>query len=285
VVANQIEARADSSDAAQAEVSSLIVARADSSDAALAVVATLIEARADSSDAALEAAANEIEARADSSDAALEVVDGTTLAILGILDIALEPLAKNAGCDGLDQDHDDHADNCSEDLFPPEIALLPSSGADRHERTGTGEFRFPSKIFKSNEEAVRYLDSATKVTDDCAPSAQLAKAIELVGGTCQDTKFRVTPQHNCKDSLSKDAYDTKSGTAQDFLLNVDDTAPKVTCRFDNAVGMSLTDGDKTLFIEEDDAWFVTELFIEVLVSICIRVTTCRSRCPVSVCVF
>jgi hypothetical protein len=150
--------------------------------------------------------------------------------------------AKFAGCDGIDQDFDEdsednEADNCEEDNFPPEIVLLdpfpvvdPVSGVFRLEKTF------------SQDEAMAYLKSATQVIDDCSRPELLSSEIKLVGGSCLDTEFEITPiQEKCPNSALPSFL---RGGATRVILDVDDEAPLASCGFRQTVLESSSKGSK-----------------------------------------
>jgi hypothetical protein len=149
-----------------------------------------------------------------------------------------DPEAKNAGCDGIDQDFvngslTNMADNCEEDNYPPELVLLerlPVVNVDPADdifllKNYDDVFRL-EKSFSRNE-AIAYLNSATQVADDCSKPGLLTRNVEVVRLSCSDSEFKVTPiQEKCPGTFL-------SGTPINFILDVDEVAPVVSCGFTN----------------------------------------------------
>jgi hypothetical protein len=150
--------------------------------------------------------------------------------------------AKFAGCDGIDQDFDEDsddnkADNCEEDNFPPEIVLLDPLPVVNP----MSEFFRLEKTF-SKEEAISYLKNAFQVIDDCSRPALLSSEVKLVGGSCLDTEFEITPiQEKCPDSALPSFL---RGGATRVILDVDDEAPLAFCGFRQTVLESSSKGSK-----------------------------------------
>jgi hypothetical protein len=132
-----------------------------------------------------------------------------------------------------------------QDNSPPEI-ILPLY-VDSIERVPISNDRSEDKIrvvvgrsFKTVEEAISYLDSVIAVTDDCAPSSDLDLDIAyVVGTTCENAEFQVTPTH---DTGCEIVY----GTTTSFIVTVDGTEPIVSCELDSTDIAVANDGLRRL---------------------------------------
>jgi hypothetical protein len=150
-----------------------------------------------------------------------------------LVGVKTDPLAKFAGCDGIDQGFDknsdtNEADNCQEDKYPPELTLLsPLPIVDPISK----DFFRLEKTFSNRTEAIAYLKSVTQVIDDCSRPNLLSSAVELVGGSCIDTEFKITPkQEQCE---GVDIF--LRGITTKVILDVDEEAPLVSCGFRQTV--------------------------------------------------
>jgi hypothetical protein len=162
--------------------------------------------------------------------------------ILDLVDVKTDPLAKFAGCDGIDQEFTQNsdtneADNCEEDKFPPELLLLsPLPIVDPPSK----DFFRLEKTFSKEAEAIAYLKSVTQVIDDCSRPSLLSSEVELVGGSCIDTEFEITPkQEQCE---GVDFF--LRGSTTKVILDVDEEAPLASCGFRQTVLESSSKGSK-----------------------------------------
>lgn len=172
--------------------------------------------------------------------------------IVDLINATLKEDGKFAGCNGRDEDLDQAADNCEEDMFPPE-AILNVRG-DSLRISDDGMISVPQKSFDSIESAMAFIKSRVSVVDDCASSSDLELRVSSVGGSCESTMFTATSVH-------ASSCGEKIGNTLSFKMDVDETVPIVTCGFVDGV----VDG-RTLILEEDDEMVNTELFFRVLVS-------------------
>jgi hypothetical protein len=242
----------------------------------------------------IEVTTGEIKDTTDEIKVTTDVIKGTTDEIKVTTDEIKELVtppkyntaAKNAGCDGIDQDFvvdspTNMADNCEEDNYPPELVLLERLPVVNVDDPDADVFRL-EKSFSNKDEAISYLESTTQVIDDCSRPELLTRNVELVGGlSCSDSEFKVTPiQEQCADSGN-----FLAGKHVTFLLDVDEDAPVVSCGFRETVPggkAQLTrwvDGNNLfLRLEGGSNWNPVDagLFYEVTVRSC-NVSWIRSR--------
>jgi hypothetical protein len=168
------------------------------------------------------------------------------------------PGVQNYGCDGIDQDDDDEADNCEEDTFAPVLVLPHSSGfiVDASDK-----FVLSHEVFSSSAEAESLLKAAVGVKDDCANETSLEIAVSLQSvDTCSET-FTLTPRHvnrgNCADM---------DGEPRKFVMKIDPAPPQITC------GFASEQGDY-LFLDEGSS--TTKSFFETNFSFAVEVSVGR----------
>jgi hypothetical protein len=110
------------------------------------------------------------------------------------------------GCDGIDQNCDHVIDECAEDQVPPTIRLTQPP---------------PTIPFLTAEEAALFIDAYLVVSDDCAAALDI-DVQDQGGGT-----FAVT----VSDPRCVDEEGGAPTITETILLEVDDTAPTITCGF------------------------------------------------------
>lgn len=185
---------------------------------------------------------NEIQVfQTDTMDPKLDIV-------VGFVERAFMPGARKAGCDGVDQNNDDVADDCMEDEHPPEIVvpqLLPIDYESHH----NDALRLKQAL-RSMGQVRHFFRSALRVEDDCARPEHLSLDIELLGGSCEETEVEVTPIHKQGMTTCSEEHELL-GLPMKFLLELDDGVPQVTCGFgDDRDGTFITNR-KFLFVPED----------------------------------
>jgi hypothetical protein len=110
------------------------------------------------------------------------------------------------GCDGIDQNCDHVIDECAEDQVPPTIRFTQPP---------------PTIPFLTAEEAALFIDAYLVVSDDCAAALDI-DVQDQGGGT-----FAVT----VSDPRCVDEEGGAPTITETILLEVDDTAPTITCGF------------------------------------------------------
>lgn len=135
---------------------------------------------------------------------------------------------KFAGCDGVDQDDDDIADDCHEDSYPPHLEL-----PDFFQRTPdckVADAICLDKYFKGSDDAIAYLKTII-VADDCASPAFLFSEVVELDGLCDESSFKVTPFHRQDTFVPLCKEYELSGEPVTFVVGVDNLPPVVTCGF------------------------------------------------------
>eukprot|EP00977_Amphora_coffeiformis_P013338 scaffold3471_cov175-Amphora_coffeaeformis.AAC.12 len=131
------------------------------------------------------------------------------------------------GCDGLDQDGDSVEDNCEEDRFPPSLRL-----------TSKASTSFVCEVdycleerFRTQTEAITFLNAVFDVVDDCSAPEFVQKVIEQNPGTvCEKTRFEIIPVQTFPEN-STCADVTLPGISAIVELGLDTSAPTVLCGF------------------------------------------------------
>jgi hypothetical protein len=167
---------------------------------------------------------------------------------------------KYAGCDGLDQNLENGADDCEEDEYPPELVL--SSGAEiATDCSAEEDVVCFAGMMSSLESAEAYLKSVVDVVDDCTPFDMLESEIEYLGGNCSEALWRVTAQ-----SLELCHPDDPIilGETKKFRLGLDSSKPVPKCSFTipnqkDLLKQRWVDG-QTLLIDKDDGKLVNAYF-------------------------
>jgi hypothetical protein len=110
------------------------------------------------------------------------------------------------GCDGIDQNCDHVVDECAEDQVPPTIRLTQPP---------------PTIPFLTVEEAGLFIDAYLVVSDDCAAALDIDVQDQGAG------TFAVT----VSDPRCVDEEGGAPTTTETILMEVDETAPAITCGF------------------------------------------------------
>lgn len=177
--------------------------------------------------------------------------------IVDLLNATLVATNRFAGCNGRDEDYDQIADNCEEDLFPPEVVLRFSS-----ETMNAGDddvVTVSGLTFSSDEEAIAYIRDVVSVVDDCAPAEALVLEVELqneAANACGPKTFTATAVHPTECGM-------KIGSSLVFALDVDEVIPTIMCGFD---GSSFSNRDLLVIEESNDGPENTNFFYRVAVS-------------------
>jgi hypothetical protein len=172
----------------------------------------------------------------------LALINATVNEILEIVTPpAFLPGVRNYGCDGIDQNNDNTADECDEDTFAPELILPHSSGFIVD---ASDNFVLSHKVFSSSAEAESLLKAVVGVKDDCANETSLAIAISIASvEVCSET-FTLTPRH-----VNRSPCADMDGQPHNFVMKIDPAPPRVTCSFSFASEQN----DEYLFLEEESS--------------------------------
>lgn len=158
--------------------------------------------------------------------------------------------AKNAACDGIDQNNDGIPDNCAEDHFPPYVV----SSLDNAFTGDDGITRTRGRTFGGVKDAVDFLRNNVNVEDDCAAQDALALNLTAIEVSECSADVLATPVHWCQE-------EAMLGKEQKFHVPVDAAAPVVTCGFQG--GQS--SGGKVLYLEEGQTAIDTGLLVSAKV--------------------
>ena len=160
-----------------------------------------------------------------------------------------------AGCDELDSDGDKEVDKC-EDRYPPNL-LVRDPAIFRCNDYDTTQLCNTDKWFKNEKQLLNFLEYEFPAADDCAGSTKLGVNILYSYGSCQDTKYELTPFQNysdCNDIEDVGPFNLSfvnplSGLSREVTIQLDKVAPVIECGFLPQVnGTNTIDEDgKTLY--------------------------------------
>jgi hypothetical protein len=190
----------------------------------------------------------------DDIDLAISDVNSTVLqvgaSIIDKLTFEYSSGKRFAGCDGIDQDLDETADNCAEDLYPPSLVMSDELKVLCTSIENEGEFCLENS-FTSASLVKSFLTQQMQVEDDCAhqDNVTISFSNSSVLESCR-ANLVATPVHSCDDE------NLFEGPSAVFHAKVDGQAPKLSCGFDlslaSGLTMNLAAGDNTtLFVKED----------------------------------
>jgi hypothetical protein len=162
-----------------------------------------------------------------------------------------------AGCDELDSDGDKEVDKC-EDRYAPNL-LVRDPKIFRCNDDNTTMLCNTELWFSTEKRLLNFLEYEFPAADDCAGSNKLSVNISYVGGSCQDTKYSLTPLQDypdCNDYIyggpeffSLTFENPLPGLSREVTVQLDKVAPVVECGFLPQVnGTNIIDDDgKTLY--------------------------------------
>jgi hypothetical protein len=195
-------------------------------------------------------------------------VDNNVAALQTTADIILNELqpeylvgVKNNGCDGIDQDGNDVADNCEEDQFPPSLVHRDGLAISSTCLVTSADYCL-EPTFKTLEDAKKHLHTHVKVEDDCAAPDDLVT--DIVTGDlqqlCQEI-ITMTPVH--KHPQGSTCGDSSKGKPEMFAVKVDNSAPVITCGFEMWTGNPKTrfqEGNTLIVSAKTESEFVDTSF-------------------------
>ena len=193
---------------------------------------------------------------------------------------------QSAGCDSLDSDGDREKDNC-EDQYPPELIVR---NADMFKcKNSTDDFCYTGAVFNDENEASQFLKSQFAVIDDCQLASKLDVNITQVAGSCNATRYQITPIQNtdCPASGPNPSkhnithVNPLNGASKEVIVQLDMLPPIIKCGFNSTLHLkrnnSVSSDGKTLYhraVNSSNSGLhlmmkKAEFFYDITVSLCV----------------
>ena len=199
---------------------------------------------------------------------------------------------QSAGCDSLDSDGDRVKDNC-EDQWPPELIVR---NAEMFQcENSTDEFCYTGAVFNDDTVVMKFLKYHFPVIDDCQSASKLDVNIIQVAGSCNATRYQITPIQNTSSiqntsCLASGPNPSKhnishvnplNGASKEVLVQLDTLPPIIKCGFNSTLHLkrnnSVSSDGKTLYhraVNSSDSGLhlmmkKAEFFYDITVSMCV----------------
>ncbi|CAB9511469.1 expressed unknown protein [Seminavis robusta] len=134
-------------------------------------------------------------------------------------------------------------DDCEEDSVVPTLEVPPYMG---FRRNGVGNYTVEGSIFKSPDEAVRYLEQSLTARDDHAGPPELAVQVSPSSDPDRCSMLASAVPARLRHCNGKDQL----GKTEWFKVSVDQEAPVVNCGFHSQKMARSSNDGKTLFLEQ-----------------------------------
>jgi len=198
----------------------------------------------------------------------------------------------SAGCDSLDSDGDRVVDVC-EDQFPPELIVRNADMFQCENSTDDpSRFCYTGAVFNNKNEAIKFLKYQFPVIDDCQSASKLNVNITQVAGSCNLTRFQITPVQNTE-CLASGPNPNKNnithvnplnGASKEVIVQLDTLPPIIKCGFNSTLHLerdnAVSSDGKTLYHRVvnslDMMMKKAEFFYNVNVSFCVILILCAS---------